>query len=91
MVLSKGMIVICILEGNDGGSFVEVKGISWKSSVKWNERFELKQRGRERSGGRFKRNVVGIINKLLISGMRVRKVGVGKMFMCLVEFFRENF
>lgn len=90
MVLSKGMTVICILEGNDGGSSAEVKGTSWKSSAKWNERPELKQRGRERSGGRFKRNVAGIINKSLISGMRARKVGAGKMSMCLAEPFREN-
>lgn len=58
--------------------------------TKWNERPELKQHGRERSGGRFKRNVAGIINKSSISGMRARKVGAGKMSMCLAEPFREN-
>ena len=30
-MLSKGMAIICVLEGNDGGGSIEGQGMCWKS------------------------------------------------------------
>lgn len=32
-MLSEGMAIICVSEGNNGGSSIEVKGTTWKSSA----------------------------------------------------------
>lgn len=64
----------CVLERNEEGSFTEVKGMSWNSSTdNVDGRPELKQCGRQKRGGRFTRDVTGITNTSLSTGIRQEK------------------
>lgn len=64
----------CVLERNEEGSFTEVKGMSWNSSTdNVDGRPELKRCGRQKRGGRFKRDVADITNTSLSTGIRQEK------------------
>lgn len=90
-MLSKGMAIICVLEGNDGGSSIEGQGTSWKShEANAESNSESKQCGRCRGGVRLKRCRAVIINKLPSIEMKAGKVEVKKMSTCLAIPFSEN-
>lgn len=87
-----------LIKGNDEGSSIDVKGGRWKSRAdSVHGRPELKQCGRQKRGGGFKRAAAGTVNMSLSIGMRTRKASVEKMLEALtalglteVEVLLEN-